>query len=98
MQNTGSRLAPISDSCNLETNVSTLRIPVTQDHGLQVSDAAAPQHSIDSDRRLRANLSRLHEAMEKQSKKVAQSLHDEAGQLLAVVHLKLDELASKRTL
>ena len=35
---------------------------------------------------------RLHDVLEKEAKRMAQSLHDEAGQLLAAVHLKLDEL------
>lgn len=35
----------------------------------------------------------LHDVLEKEAKRMAQSLHDEAGQLLATVHLKLDELA-----
>jgi two-component system, NarL family, sensor kinase len=34
---------------------------------------------------------RLHDVLEKEAKRIAQSLHDEAGQLLATVHLKLDE-------
>jgi len=34
----------------------------------------------------------LHDVLEKEAKRMAQSLHDEAGQLLAAVHLKLDEL------
>jgi signal transduction histidine kinase len=33
----------------------------------------------------------LHDVLEKEAKRIAQSLHDEAGQLLATVHLKLDE-------
>ena len=35
---------------------------------------------------------RLHDVLEKEARRMAQSLHDEAGQLLAAVHLKLDEL------
>jgi two-component system, NarL family, sensor histidine kinase UhpB len=35
---------------------------------------------------------RLHDVLEKEVKRMAQSLHDEAGQLLAAVHLKLDEV------
>jgi signal transduction histidine kinase len=38
------------------------------------------------------NSVRLHDVLEKEAKRMAQSLHDEAGQLLAAVHLKLDEL------
>ena len=34
----------------------------------------------------------LHDVLEKEARRMAQSLHDEAGQLLAAVHLKLDEL------
>lgn len=34
----------------------------------------------------------LHDLLEKEARRIAQSLHDEAGQLLAVVCLKLDEL------
>jgi signal transduction histidine kinase len=34
----------------------------------------------------------LHDVLEKEARRIAQSLHDEAGQLLAAVHLKLDEL------
>jgi signal transduction histidine kinase len=34
----------------------------------------------------------LHDVLEKDARRMAQSLHDEAGQLLATVHLKLDEL------
>lgn len=37
----------------------------------------------------------LHDVLEKQAKRMAQSLHDEAGQLLAAVFLKLDELNRK---
>jgi signal transduction histidine kinase len=36
---------------------------------------------------------RLHDVLEKEAKRMAQSLHDEAGQILASVHLKLDELS-----
>jgi signal transduction histidine kinase len=36
---------------------------------------------------------RLHDVLEQEAKKIAQSLHDEAGQLLATVHLKLDEVS-----
>jgi len=36
---------------------------------------------------------RLHDLLEKEAKRMAQSLHDEAGQVLAAVYLKLDELA-----
>jgi signal transduction histidine kinase len=36
--------------------------------------------------------SRLHDLLEKEAQRMAQSLHDEAGQLLAAVHLKLDEM------
>src|SRR5437763_10613705 len=36
---------------------------------------------------------RLHDVLEKEAKRMAQSLHDEAGQLLAAVHFKLDELS-----
>ena len=41
------------------------------------------------------NLVRLHDVLENEAKKMAQSLHDEAGQLLAAVYLKLDELTWK---
>jgi signal transduction histidine kinase len=34
----------------------------------------------------------LHDLLENETKRMAQSLHDEAGQLLALVYLKLDEL------
>jgi signal transduction histidine kinase len=40
----------------------------------------------------RNQIVRLHDVLEKEAKRMAQSLHDEAGQLLAAVHLKLDEL------
>jgi signal transduction histidine kinase len=45
-----------------------------------------------SERVCRDQIVRLHDVLEKEAKRMAQSLHDEAGQLLAVVHLKLDEL------
>jgi signal transduction histidine kinase len=38
---------------------------------------------------------RLHDVLEKEAKRMAQALHDEAGQLLAAVHLKLDVLDGK---
>jgi signal transduction histidine kinase len=44
------------------------------------------------DRVRRSQPDRLHDVLEKEAKRMAQSLHDEAGQLLAAVHLKLDEL------
>ena len=60
---------------------------------------AATQRSLEERRRpmapesVRRNHSiRLHDVLEKEAKRMAQSLHDEAGQLLAAVHLKLDEL------
>jgi two-component system NarL family sensor kinase len=40
----------------------------------------------------RNKLLSLHDVLERDAKRMAQSLHDEAGQLLAAVHLKLDEL------
>jgi signal transduction histidine kinase len=40
-------------------------------------------------------LHRLNETLENEHKRVAQALHAEAGQLLASVHLALDEAASK---
>jgi signal transduction histidine kinase len=39
----------------------------------------------------------LHDVLEKEARRMAQSLHDEAGQLLAAVHLKLDELTGNLT-
>jgi two-component system NarL family sensor kinase len=38
---------------------------------------------------------RLHDLLETEARRMAQSLHDEAGQLLALVYLKLDELTAK---
>lgn len=37
----------------------------------------------------------LHDLLETEARRMAQSLHDEAGQLLALVYLKLDELTGK---
>jgi signal transduction histidine kinase len=37
----------------------------------------------------------LHDLLERETKRMAQSLHDEAGQLLALVYLKLDELTGR---
>ena len=55
----------------------------------------ATAHSRDSIRPVPAvhTPARLHDLLEKEAKRMAQSLHDEAGQLLAAVHLKLDELS-----
>jgi signal transduction histidine kinase len=39
-----------------------------------------------------AALQHLNETLEAQVKRIASTLHDEAGQLLAVVHLKLDDI------
>ena len=47
---------------------------------------------MDSESVRRNDSIRLHDVLEKEAKRMAQSLHDEAGQLLAAVHLKLDEL------
>lgn len=38
---------------------------------------------------------RLHDVLEAEARKMAQSLHDQAGQLLALVYLKLDEVAKR---
>src|ERR1051325_4739310 len=46
----------------------------------------------DADLAARERAIQLNDLMEQQSRRVAQSLHDEAGQLLAAVHLKLDEI------
>lgn len=40
-----------------------------------------------------AALSRLNEALEAETRRIAQALHDETGQLLAAVHMTLDEVA-----
>jgi signal transduction histidine kinase len=40
-----------------------------------------------------AALHHLNEAMENEAKRIAHSLHDESGQLLAAIHIKLDEIA-----
>jgi signal transduction histidine kinase len=37
----------------------------------------------------------LHDLLENEARRMAQSLHDEAGQLLALVYLKLDELTGR---
>ena len=37
----------------------------------------------------------LHDVLEAEARKMAQSLHDQAGQLLALVYLKLDEVAKR---
>lgn len=44
-------------------------------------------------RETRMALRRMNEIMEKEAKRIAHSLHDQAGQLLATVHLELHELA-----
>lgn len=41
------------------------------------------------------NSTRLHDVLEAQARKMAQSLHDQSGQLLALVYLKLDEVAKR---
>ena len=38
-------------------------------------------------------LSRLNEILEEENKRIAHALHDEAGQLLAAVHISLEDLA-----
>ena len=38
-------------------------------------------------------LHHLNETMENEAKRIAHSLHDESGQLLAAIHIKLDEIA-----
>ena len=38
-------------------------------------------------------LRRLNETLEEETKRIAHALHDEAGQLLAAVHIRLDEVA-----
>jgi signal transduction histidine kinase len=40
-----------------------------------------------------AALSRLNETLEEETKRIAHALHDEAGQLLAAIHITLDEVA-----
>ncbi len=40
-------------------------------------------------------LRRLNQTLEEESKRIAHALHDEAGQLLASVHLALEEVAGK---
>jgi signal transduction histidine kinase len=54
------------------------------------SDALAARHTPAG-----ACRSHLHDLLEKEAKRMAQSLHDEAGQLLALVYLKLDDLTSR---
>jgi|SRR5579863_545029 len=40
-----------------------------------------------------ASLGRLNEALEAETRRIAHALHDESGQLLAAVHMTLDEVA-----
>src|SRR2546422_1713450 len=42
-----------------------------------------------------AALRRVNEALEHEAKRIAHTLHDEAGQLLAAVHMTLNEVASE---
>src|SRR3989449_10342218 len=42
-----------------------------------------------------AALRRVNEALEQEAKRIAHTLHDEAGQLLAAVHMTLNEVASE---
>ncbi|MCI0528902.1 MAG: sensor histidine kinase, partial [Nitrospira sp.] len=44
-------------------------------------------------REANAALRHLHEVLEKEAKRIAHELHDEAGQLLASVHIALDQIA-----
>jgi signal transduction histidine kinase len=62
--------------------------------GLGLAQAvAAPSRCPAGPERVRRHTPvRLHDVLEKEVKRMAQSLHDEAGQLLAAVHLKLDEV------
>ena len=44
-------------------------------------------------RRAQEALRQLNEALEEQAKRIAHALHDEAGQLLATIHIALEEVA-----
>jgi signal transduction histidine kinase len=46
-------------------------------------------------REANAALRRLNEALEEEARRIAHALHDEAGQLLASVHIRLEEVASE---
>ena len=58
--------------------------------GIAKHTSASPAFQAGAQRK---QLVSLHDVLEKEAKRLAQSLHDEAGQLLAAVHLKLDELS-----
>lgn len=78
---------------------STADYVISTEHALQMSGKfliesfSAFEMSHRAGRETGMALRRMNEIMEQEAKRIAHSLHDQAGQLLATVHLELYELA-----
>lgn len=63
--------------------------------GVALENAALQERMTAQQDRLRALASGILQAREEEARRIAHELHDEAGQLLASVHIALDELATQ---
>ncbi|HSB68023.1 MAG TPA: GAF domain-containing sensor histidine kinase [Candidatus Methylomirabilis sp.] len=63
--------------------------------GVALENAALQERMAAQQDRLRALASGILQAREEEARRIAHELHDEAGQLLASVHIALDELAGQ---
>lgn len=63
--------------------------------GVALENAGLQERMIAQQDRLRALASGILQAREDEARRIAHELHDEAGQLLASVHIALDELATQ---
>jgi signal transduction histidine kinase len=63
--------------------------------GVALENAALHERMTAQQDRLRALASGILQAREEEARRIAHELHDEAGQLLASVHIALDELAGQ---
>ena len=68
-------------------------IPPVQDGNSNDGDFVATVRDVTDPIQTEAVLRRLNDSLERQAKRIAQALHDEAGQLLAAAHMALAEAA-----
>jgi signal transduction histidine kinase len=63
--------------------------------GIAIENATLREQLVAQQQRLRALAGGILRAREEEARRIAHELHDEAGQLLAAVHITLDELAAR---
>jgi len=73
-------------------DLNRTNLPIRDANG-NIGDFIAAVHGVTDPIQTEAALRRLNDSLERQAKRIAQALHDEAGQLLAAAHMALAEAA-----